>query len=289
MEQRRVWDRSNQMPPGREFEANHFVDTAAQPVFYHNHPHYEIFFYLQGHSRIVVEGLDFQPVRGDVLIYPPGIMHRNVHLDTTLPYERFYFFARREFLQSISAADYDIPGTIEQMTRNDQYYFHVEEEDLKQLIAMTDEVIEASEDRRPAAKLINRSRMSILLIRALSMMTSRGALPQSEYSRGMSQLIRYINQHAMEPLSLDDLAAAFYSSKYYILREFKKYTGISIHQYLIIRRILIAQELIRQGVKPKDASAQCGFSDYSSFYRAFKARTGVSPEQYRQSAGTSRN
>lgn len=51
MEQHRVWDRSNQMPPGREFEAYHFVDTAAQPVFYHNHPHYEIFFYLQGHSR----------------------------------------------------------------------------------------------------------------------------------------------------------------------------------------------------------------------------------------------
>ena len=53
MEQHRVWDRSNPMPPGREFEAYHFVDTAAQPVFYHNHPHYEIFFYLQGHSRMV--------------------------------------------------------------------------------------------------------------------------------------------------------------------------------------------------------------------------------------------
>ena len=48
------------------------MDTAAQPVFYHNHPHDEIYFYIQGHSRIVVEGLDFKPVRGDVLIYPPG-------------------------------------------------------------------------------------------------------------------------------------------------------------------------------------------------------------------------
>ncbi len=121
MEQHKVWDRDNQMPPGREFEAYHYVDTAAQPVFYHSHPHYEIYFYIRGHSRIVVEGLDFKPVRGDVLIYPPGIMHRNIHLDTEIPYERFYFFARREFLQSISTEDYDIPGTIEQMTRGDQY------------------------------------------------------------------------------------------------------------------------------------------------------------------------
>ncbi len=85
----------------------------------------------------------------------------------------------------------------------------------------------------------------------------------------------------MESLSLDDLSNTFFASKYVLLREFKKYTGISIHQYLLIRRILNAQELIRSGVKPKEACIQCGFSDYSSFYRAFKARCGSSPEQYR--------
>lgn len=282
MKERRVWDRGNQMPPGREFEAYHFVDTVAQPVYYHNHQHYEIYFYIQGHSRIIVEGLDLKPVRGDALIYPPGIMHRNIHLDTEIPYERFYFFARREFLQSISAADYDIPGTLERMTENDHYYFHVEEEDLRQLIQMTDQVIEASEQTLPAEKLMNRNRMSILLIRALTMMTSRDVMPQGEYSRRMSAVIRYINQHAMEQLTLDQLEEVFYSSKYVLMRNFKNYTGISIHQYLLIRRILIAKELIEQGAKPKDVSEQCGFSDYSSFYRAFKARMGVSPEQFRQ-------
>ena len=232
-----------------------------------------------------MEGLDFKPVRGDVLIYPPGIMHRNIHLDTEIPYERFYFFARREFLQSISTEDYDIPGTIEQMTRGDQYFFHVDQDDLDQLIALVDRIIEDSEKRAPDAKLINRNRIGILIIQALSMMTSRGALPQSEYSKGMSRLIQYINQHVKEPLSLDMLSDEFYASKYYILREFKKYTGLSIHQYIIIRRILIARELIQQGVKPKDACTQCGFYDYSSFYRAFKARVGVSPEQYRHRSG----
>ncbi len=281
MEQRRIWDRGNQMPPGREFEAYHYVDTAAQPVYYHSHQHYEIYFYIQGHSRIVVEGLDFRPVRGDVLIYPPGIMHRNIHLDTEIPYERFYLFARKEFLQSISATDYDIPGTIENMTRGDRYFFHVGSEDLNQLTAQVDRIIEASENRSPDARLINRNRIGILIVQALSMMTNREVLPQSEYSKGMSQLIRYINRHISEPLTLDMLSEEFYASKYYILREFKKYTGLSIHQYVIIRRILLARELIQQGVKPKDACGQCGFSDYSSFYRAFKARVGVSPEQYR--------
>ncbi len=282
MEPHAVWDRANQMPPGREFEAYHFVDTQTQPVFYHSHPHYEIYFFLQGHSRIIVEGLDLKPVRGDALIYPPGIMHRNIHLDSEIPYERFYLFARREFLQSISSAEYDLPGTLEKMTRNDRYFYHVGQEDLQELIRLTDETIAASELSGPADRLINRSRFTILLIRALTMMSGQEVMPQSDYNKGMSSLIRYVNRHITTPLTLDDLAETFHVSKYYLLREFKNYTGISVHQYLIIRRIQVSQEMIRQGIKPKEACFQCGFSDYSSYYRAFRGRVGMSPEQFRQ-------
>lgn len=278
-----VWDPQHQMPQGREFEAYHFVAQHAQAVVYHNHPYYEFFFFLSGHTRIVVEGLDVRLARGDVLIYPPGVMHRNIHLDALVPYERFYLYATREFLNSISTPDYDIPGTLEKMTRDEHYCFRVEEKDLEQLISLVDKVISGSECTRPAEKLINRAMFTTLLIQGLNMMTSLDVLPQDDYSRGMGDLIRYINQHATEPLSLDDLADTFHVNKYYLLREFKSYTGISVHQYMMIRRILFSQEMIRRGAKPKDACFQSGFMDYSSYYRAFKARVGMSPEQYRQS------
>jgi len=213
--------------------------------------------------------------------YHKSVMHRNIHLNAEIPYERFYMFARKEFLQSISSADYDIPATIERMTRGGQYFFHVNGDQLSTLIAKVDGMIAGSERTDPADKLLNRYRMGILLVDALTMMTTREAMPQSAYSRGMSRLIQYINLHIAEPLTLDDLAGAFFASKYYILREFKKYTGLSVHQYMIIRRVMLAQELIGQGVKPREACIQCGFTDYSSFYRAFKARTGLSPEQFR--------
>ena len=69
------------------------------------------------------------------------------------------------------------------------------------------------------------------------------------------------------------------------VKEFKEYTGITIYQYLLIRRVLMAQEMIQQGMKPKEAALHCGFQDYTSFYRAFKTRAGVSPEQYRKMIG----
>ena len=282
MKTNRYWDYDHQMPPGREFEAYHFVANNAQPGTYHNHSFYEIFFFISGHTRIVVEDLDFQPSKGDVLIYPPGVMHRNIHLDAQVPYERFYLYATPDFLHAISTAEYDIPGTLEKMTQGNHYCFHVSEEELEKLIVQVDRVIADSELSRSAEKLINRYQFSALLIRALSMLTRLEEIHPSDYSKGMSALIRYLNRHSTEPLSLDDVAGAFHVSKYYLLREFKNYTGISVHQYLMIRRIQASQEMIRHGTKPKDACFQCGFMDYSSYYRAFKARVGISPEQYRQ-------
>ena len=277
------WDYNHQMPPGRDFEAYHFVAKNAQPIVYHSHPYFEFFFFISGHTRIVVEGLDFQLVKGDVLVYPPWVMHSNMHLDAQVPYERLYLYATRDFLNSVSTAEYDIPRTIEKMTQNSHYRFHVGEEELNGLISFGDRVIADSDLRRPAEKLINRYQFTTLLLQALNLMTGQDGIPQSDYSKGMGELIRFINLHVTEPLSLDDLASSFHVSKYHLLREFKNYTGISIHQYLIVRRILVSQEMIRHGAKPKDACFQCGFTDYSSYYRAFKARVDMSPEQYRKS------
>ncbi len=279
----KTWDKFHQMPPGREFEAYHHRSDSTQAVVYHSHPYYEIYFFISGHNQIVVEGLDKQLEKGDVLIFPPGVMHRNIHLDAGVPYERFYMYATRDFLNTVSSPDYDIPGTLKKMTQNEHYYFHMEEALLDRLLPFADRIIGDSDLSSPAEKLINRYEFSTLLIRALNLLTSLEVMPQSDYSKGMGELIRYINQHVTEPLTLDDLAHTFHISKFYLLREFKSYTGISVHQYMMIRRIQVSQKLIRHGEKPKEACFQSGFMDYSSYYRAFKTRVGMSPEQYRKS------
>ena len=284
---KKAWDRGHQMPPGREFEIYHYAEYELQPVWYHEHPYYEIYFFVQGHNRIIVEGIDIQPQRGDVFIYPPGTMHRCIHLDNKIIYERFYFYASPDFLQAISSAEFDVPKTIAQMTRNDHYYFHVNSEDaLQKLIQKSDEVIAASDGLLPADKLMNRFRMGQLLIEAMTLLTTNEVMPQSEYSSRMSALIHYVNRHAAEQLSLDQLGEIFFTSKFVLMKEFKEYTGITIHQYLITRRVLMGQEMMQQGMKPNEAALRCGFQDYTSFYRAFKTRTGISPEQYRQNMGT---
>ena len=148
---------------------------------------------------------------------------------------------------------------------------------------MADEIIEAARDTSTAGMLANRCRMTIYLIRLLGLLEESVSPAAESPASRMSDLIAYINQNAAQALSLDHLEEVFGLSKYALLHEFKDYTGMSIYQYILTRRIILAQQLLRQGVKPRQACEQCGFSDYTSFYRAFRARTGKSPAQYGKS------
>lgn len=275
-----VWRFENQMPPGREFEIYHSTNTNPQPSIYHGHDHYELYFILRGSIRVIVEELDLKPALGEALIYPPNCLHRVAHLDPSLPYERFYIYLSREYLASISTDGCDFIARLDKLTAGGRYCLRPGEQAVLDLVPLADEIIQCAVDVTPDGLLSNRCRMTIFLIRLLQLLEKSIVSETDSESSRMNDLIRYINQNAAQALSLDQLEAVFGISKFVLLHEFKDYTGMSIYQYILTRRVILAQQLIQQGAKPRDACVQCGFSDYTSFYRAFKARTGKSPNQF---------
>ena len=84
-----------------------------------------------------------------------------------------------------------------------------------------------------------------------------------------------------EDLSIDELASRFYISKYHMMRRFRAETGYTIHAYLVGKRLALAREQIAAGTPVLQASADCGFGDYSAFCRAYKRRFGMPPSSAR--------
>lgn len=68
----------------------------------------------------------------------------------------------------------------------------------------------------------------------------------------------------------------------HMTREFAAYTGRSVYDYVIYRRILSAKELICAGRPFTEIAFECGFNDYSCFLRAFQKLTGQSPSAYKK-------
>ena len=115
----------------------------------------------------------------------------------------------------------------------------------------------------------------------LSSRTAAEAQDSYRLDPKMEEVLKYIAAHLEEELSVDSLAKQFFMSRYYLMHRFKEVTGYTLHQYISQKRLLLAGELIRSGVPVMKAAEQAGFSEYSTFLRAFRKTFQVSPREFR--------
>ena len=71
-------------------------------------------------------------------------------------------------------------------------------------------------------------------------------------------------------------------SGFYFAHVFKEQGGISVHQYILKKRMQASREAILGGENISQVYERFGFRDYSSFYRAFRREYGMSPKEYRE-------
>ena len=93
----------------------------------------------------------------------------------------------------------------------------------------------------------------------------------------LSALLKFINLNINENLSLDEISQRFNLSKFYLTRRFKELTGLSLHQFIVKKRLTRARYLISVGMDPYRAAVEAGFNNYSHFSRTFKSYFGQNP------------
>lgn len=99
----------------------------------------------------------------------------------------------------------------------------------------------------------------------------------------ISSVIKELEKHFLENISLDQLSKQFGISKFYLLRQFKQYTGLPIGEYRITLRINYAKELLKYSdLTISEIAAACSITGVSHFIRLFKAREGKTPLEFRK-------
>ncbi len=94
----------------------------------------------------------------------------------------------------------------------------------------------------------------------------------------------FIDTHYDRELNLQILSRNQFTSRFHLLRLFKRYYGQTPQQYLTEKRLAQAKELLSNGANVTSACYDVGFESPSSFSTLFKSRFGSSPREFQKKA-----
>ena len=267
-----------------DFRLFHLKDSRAQKLNYHYHEFDKLILFLGGKVSYTVEGVTYFLQPGDLLLVQHNMIHLPI-IDPSEPYERVVIWLGRNWIEKHSDAGEALDTCFDTARQRgfhllrfgaDRRLYYM------QVIQQLEEALRSGEFG--AVRLADTLCQQLLIAVNRDILRDRTAQEQVDSYKvdpKMDEVLRYIAEHLGEDLSIDALAKEFYLSRYYLMHRFKAVTGYTLHQYISQKRLLLAGELIRSGVPVMKAAEQAGFSEYSTFLRAFQNTFHMSPRDFR--------
>lgn len=239
----------------------------------HSHSDYELYLFLEGDAKYVVEEKHYDLSPGDVIIIRKHEMHRVFHASNK-KYRRTVIMISPDFFAARNCQEYESVFLKEHADIGNRINSEIVKKSglLDALMRFKQYSEEFSNLASPIAESMM---MEILyLLNRISSFESADTT-----NKIVKNVIDYINQHFTSEITLDALSEKFFVSKYYLCHIFKEATGLTVQQYIRQKRLTLADTLKSEGKTLTEAALLSGFGDYSSFYRAYMKKNHKSPKE----------
>ncbi|MCM1542612.1 MAG: AraC family transcriptional regulator [Blautia sp.] len=271
---------------GEDYEVYEKQGAPTGAMTFHYHNFYEIIYVLEGEYSSMLETRTYHMKKGDFLLIDQNVMHKYHYVEERHDSSRrIILWVTSKMLAELSGGGMDLSACF----RGDDpcaYHFPVYYEEMLQGYLLKLAMTELAETKQPGAKdVLDRGYLTLFFAYLNILCTGKEYLFAREELVEhplVEQVADYIDAHMEESISLDCLAGQVHMSKYHFLRKFKELTGMTVHSFVVNKRLIRACEILREGTGVTESWQRTGFSDYTSYLRNFRAAFGVSPGKYRE-------
>lgn len=262
-----------------DYKMFHLADRGLRTIDYHYHDFNKLIIFIRGNVTYLIEGKTYDLKPYDMVLVNAGEIHRPIIHDDSL-YERIIIYISPSFLSQYKTESYDLNYCFDQAKSEHSNVFRINTADKSKLYQVCKELEYSLHENEYASELYRN-----LLFLEFMIHLNRTALANhihyivDHYSNDkVRQTIEYIHLHLKEDISIDTIANALYINKHYLMHLFKAETGYTIGNYITSKRLLLAKEMIQNGVPVTQACYECGYKNYSSFFRAYKKHYKDAPK-----------
>lgn len=267
-----------------DFRLFHLSGVAEEDIEFHYHDFDKIIILIRGNVDYIIEGKSYHLNPYDIVLVNHHDIHRPL-IDGASPYERIIVYLSPSFITSYKTKDYDLSSCFAQAKEKNSDVLRVRSMEKSHLF----QIIRNLEYACTHTGYANDLYCQTLFLEFMIGLNRASLESHIEYvntgtgNQKILKILEYIHQNLTSSLSVDELARTFYLSKYHMMRTFKQETGYTITSYINEKRLLLAREMLRQGLPITQICYDCGFSNYSAFLRAYKKLFEEAPTAFRKS------
>ena len=259
-----------------DFRLFHLKDKGETKVDYHYHEFYKLLFFVSGKGGYFVEGKRYSLTPGDIILIGKQCVHRP-EFESGIPCERIILYISPEFLLRESSSACQLTDCF---SKEYDHVLRPNEKIRKTLFSIVSNMEQELSSKRYGKEIVSTGMLLNLLVeiaRSIFHKEVQKPAPMLPKSKRMLDIMHYLDAHLTEDINIDLLAEKFYISRFHMMRRFREETGTTIHAYISDHRLMLARDLISQGIPATEVCFQCGFGSYSSFSRAYGKFFGTTP------------
>ena len=225
------------------------------------HMYHEIIFFLDGEAELITEDLHMELKPDSLIIIPKEKYHQVIiHGD-----QENYYRCVINFYDVPELASLIQDSMIRSMVLNPEnqirYLFHKLIENITHSNAQ--QILKA---------------VLVLLLGDIQKEINTNVM-ESTQNGLVRSAIYYINNNINKKITINDIAKNCNMSPSSLSHVFKKEMKISLYKFILKKRLINAHHKIMSGEPPTAAAMECGFYDYSGFYKQYKKVFGYAPSQ----------
>lgn len=249
---------------------------------YHHHDGFEIYLFLRGDANYYIEQNCYNMKRGCLFNIRPNELHR-VECFNFKVYERVSITLRIPILKALSTEQTDLSKCFNDRPFGENNITYLNEHQINEFMFMVYKLENLLDSKAYGHDIMAKSYMYQILVFVNNLFLKKSQTePINIMPPIVNKTMQYIDEHLTEPITMSDIANHIHHNATYISRCFKKVTGVPLQQYIIYKRIVLAQRYLVEGYSLNDTCRLSGFNDYSNFARTFKKQIGCSPKKFQE-------
>lgn len=251
------------------------------PWYWHNEV--ELFFMREGALTYHLPGRTCDFFQGDIGFINANVLHMTTALGTEACLQQEHIFLPR--LVGGQPGDAIEDKYIAPLVGNcaaELIRIDANDPASPEMRAIMNRAFDAFYAKKPGFEMHIRNCLSELWLMVSDFSLAYARVPSGGDTSRIKAMLRYIEEHFAEPLTLDEISRAAQIGTREASRCFRRQLGMTAFEYVLGFRIDRASELLRESNRPiTEIASRCGFTTASYFTKVFRERMGAVPRAYR--------